>query len=95
MFSIFRSQSAMLPLKQVWELADDELREAILRASRQLDQQLYLDPQQKGEAREGNVRIAFQEPLAVLFEVDEAKKMVRILRAWAYQVGVDKRKPLD
>ncbi len=95
MFSIFRSQSAMLPLKQVWELADDDLREAILRASRKLDQQLHTEPQEKGEAREGNVRIAFQEPLAVLFEVDEAKKLVRILRAWTYQVGAHKRKPLE
>ena len=95
MFSIFRSQSAMLPLKQTWEHADDELREAILQASRQLDQQLHVNPQEKGEAREGNVRIAFQEPLAVLFEVDQEKKLVRILRAWAYQVGVNKRRPLE
>jgi hypothetical protein len=95
MFSIFRSQRAMLPLKETWEIADDELREDILRASRELDQQLHINPQEKGEAREGSVRIVFQEPLAVLFEVDEEKKLVRILRAWAYQVGVNKRKPLE
>ncbi len=90
MFSIFRSQTAMLPLRQQWEEANDPLREAILLASRQLDQQLKHDPQEKGEAREGNVRIAFQSPLAVLFEVDEANQLVRILRAWAFQREADR-----
>lgn len=84
MFSIYRSQSALIPLNQTWENADAVLREQIVQASRRVDQQLQSDPHEQGESREEGTRILFQAPLAVTFEVDEPKKLVRILRAWAY-----------
>jgi hypothetical protein len=87
MFSIYRSQAAVTPLSEAWEQADDALRCAMLQASRRLDQQLHQAPQEQGESRDGQVRILFQTPLGVLFEVDEDKKLVRILRAWAYRAG--------
>ena len=34
MFNIYRSQAAVTPLREVWEQADEELREAILQATR-------------------------------------------------------------
>jgi hypothetical protein len=84
MFSIYRDQTAMLPLRQTWEQADESLQAAILHALHQADQQLQNDPAIKGESRHGKTRILLQAPLAQLFEVDEARKLVRILRAWAY-----------
>jgi hypothetical protein len=84
MFSIYRSQTALIPLNETWEHADATLREAIVQASRQVDQQLQSDPYEQGESREEGTRILFQAPLAVTFEVDEPKKLVRILRAWTF-----------
>jgi hypothetical protein len=91
MFSIYRHQTAMAPLKETWDQADDSLREAILEASRQVDQQLHIDPHQQGESRDDKTRILFQAPLAVIFEVDEARKLVVVVRAWAYRRGMDRR----
>ncbi len=91
MFSIYRDHSAMVSLKQTWEQAAAPLREAILEASRQLDQWLHTNPHEQGESRDDNSRILFAAPLAVLFEVDEANKLVRILRAWAYRRTMEPR----
>jgi hypothetical protein len=85
MFSIYRNQAALAPLTATWEQADSRLREAILHASRCVDEQLQSEPHEKGESREQGTRILFQAPLAVTFEVDQARKLVRILRAWAYR----------
>jgi hypothetical protein len=91
MFSIYRNHTAMASLKETWENADSALREAILSASRRLDQQLHNDPHEQGESRDENTRILFDAPLGVLFEVDQAKKLVHILRAWAYPSAADRR----
>ena len=85
MFSIFRSQAAMVSLKATWEGAGDALREAIERAARRLDELLQHEPQEQGESREDGTRILFEAPLGVVFEVDEDKKLVRVLRSWAYR----------
>jgi hypothetical protein len=87
MFSIYRKQSALVPLNEAWAQADANLRDAILQASHSVDQQLQSDPLEQGESRDGRTRILFQAPLAVTFEVDEAKKLVHILRAWTYRAG--------
>jgi hypothetical protein len=85
MFSIYRDHSAMTALKEVWEQAEPELRDAILRATSRVDKELQRDPLRQGESREGGTRILFAAPLAVVFEVDEAKKLVRVLRSWAFR----------
>lgn len=84
MYAIYRSEAAMRPLKQIWEHADEQLRAAILEASHRLDRQLARNPHQQGESRAGCTRILFQGPLGVLFEVDEDRKLVRILRTWTH-----------
>ena len=84
MFSIYRSQTALIPLNETWEHADASLREAIVQASRSLDQQLQAAPHEQGESREEGTRILFHAPLAVTYEIDEAKRLVRILRAWTF-----------
>ena len=95
MFSIYRSQSALIPLNQTWESAYASLREEIVQASRRVDQQLQSDPHEQGESREEGTRILFQAPLAVTFEVDEPKRLVRILRAWTFGRSVDRHDQWD
>ncbi len=86
MFSIYRSKQATLPLQQTWELADEALQQAILAASHRINQQLQVDPLDKGESRAGNRRILIEAPLGVVYVVDTAAKVVHILRTWAYTV---------
>jgi hypothetical protein len=90
MFNIYRSEEALAPLSGVWERADAPLREAIMAASRRIDQQLHVDPQEQGESRENQSRILFEAPLGVIYEVDEEKKLVRILRAWMYRCAISR-----
>jgi hypothetical protein len=91
MFSIYRSQTSLTSLSAFWEQADQPLREAIMRASSEIDRQLQTAPREQGESRDDATRILFQAPLAVLYEVDEARQLVRILRTWAYR-SVNQRK---
>jgi hypothetical protein len=84
MYSIYRSQSAVSQLKAAWNEADDALQQTLLAAMYDLDRRLQTNPREQGESRQGTTRILFLAPLAVVFEVDEEKKMVRMVRAWAY-----------
>jgi hypothetical protein len=95
MFSIYRSQTAVIPLRATWDHADEALRASILQASRQVDQQLQNDPLEQGESREEGSRILFQAPVAVIYEVDEPKKLVRILRAWTFCRASDRQDRRD
>src|SRR4051794_5736384 len=56
MFSIYRNRTALVPLTATWESADATLREAILQASRRVDEQLQNSPQEQGESREEGTR---------------------------------------
>jgi hypothetical protein len=84
MFSIYRSQEAMLPLQATWEQASEAFRSSILRASREVDRQLQVGPRSRGESRERGRRVLFVWPLGVLFEADEMTRIVRVLRVWSY-----------
>ena len=84
MFSIYRTGEATLPLKQAWEQGGESFRKAVLRATHDIDHALAREPHEQGESREGRTRILFAEPVAVLFEIDDAGRRVNILRAWAY-----------
>ncbi len=95
MFSIYRNQTALSPLSDAWENGTARLREAIVQASRRIDQQLHQAPQEQGESRDEHTRILFEAPVGVIFEVDEAKKLVRILRAWTFRTGPEHRVDWD
>ena len=81
----------MAPLREMWERAGASLRRAILQATQRLDARLAGDPHGEGESRGERIRILFERPLGVLFEVDEEKRLVRVLRSWAYGPGTDRR----
>jgi hypothetical protein len=85
MFSVYRDQTATAALRQTLESADESLRQAILHALDGLDRQLQTAPDELGESRPDGTRVLFLAPLGVLFRVDEARKLVHILRAWAYR----------
>lgn len=84
MFNVYRDQAAVRALQQHWDQADEEQRNAMLRALHQLDRQLQNEPGQQGESRNGSTRVVFEAPLALHFDVEEAKQLVRVLRVWAF-----------
>lgn len=90
MFSIYRTEEAQAPLREVWLEGDDALRHSILHASQAVDLQLCENPQEQGESREGTLRVLFEAPLGVLFEVDQEKQLVRVLRSWAFRTVADR-----
>jgi hypothetical protein len=89
MFSIYRSETAVLPLRETWQEADEDLRQAILRATHLINQRLHERPHRQGESRDGRTRVLFQAPVGVLFEIDEDKRLVNIVRSWAYRCAAD------
>lgn len=59
-------------------------RNAVTSAASRLDQQLADDPFAMSESRISGIRIAFEPPLARLFEVDAETATARMLAVWAY-----------
>lgn len=85
MYCVFKHQDAMVEVLAAWEHGDAELRVRIPAAMLDLEKQLQVNPLGIGESRGEGLRILFQYPLAVTFQVEEENRMVRILRAWTYR----------
>jgi plasmid stabilization system protein ParE len=79
-FSIVWSDAAIQDLARIWMAVTD--RNAVTRASNQIDQMLSRDAQRVGESRVGNERVAFADPLGVRFEVVVDDLMVTIGAVW-------------
>jgi hypothetical protein len=90
MFSIYRSQEALTSLRQTWENGDAAFRDRIVQATLDMDQLLSKEPSEQGEAREGRARVLLHAPVGILFEVDDDRKLVRILRTWTYTRVADR-----
>ncbi|MGL6097745.1 MAG: hypothetical protein ACRC7O_18340 [Fimbriiglobus sp.] len=74
--------SAEQDLARVWVAAEDQ--DAVTRATDLLDSNLAREPLAVGEARISSVvRVAFEPPLGVEFEVIADDRRVRVLRVWA------------
>jgi hypothetical protein len=91
MFSIYRSEAAVTPLRVTWEGSDEDFRQAILQASHLINQRLHEDPHEEGESRGGGTRILFQAPVGVEFEIDEGRKLVSIVRSWAFRSAAERQ----
>jgi len=76
-------QEAYNELLEIWLAADSELRAEITTATHTLDTHLATDPNQVGESRSGDGRIAFVPPLAVLFELQPSNQIVWVLHVWS------------
>jgi hypothetical protein len=67
----------------VWMASAD--REAVTTASAELDRRLADDPEDEGESRVNTLRITFEKPLAIYFDVNSEKKLVQVVRVWEYR----------
>ena len=79
-YTVVYRPSAQNRLAELWTEGPD--RQAITRAADEIDRRLGNDPQLQGESRTETTRIVFVEPLAILFEVSEADRMVYVLKIW-------------
>jgi hypothetical protein len=79
-YTVVYRPSAENQLAELWTSGLD--RQAIARAADEIDARLGTNPHLEGESRSETTRILFVEPLAVLYEVSEADRMVYVLKAW-------------
>lgn len=77
-YAVAWKPSAEQELTRLWGDAVD--RAAITEAANALDHDLAADPYRISESRTGATRIAFEAPLAVLFEVDQTARVVDVLK---------------
>ena len=61
-------------------------RSAVTRATHRLDQQLQHSPNGLGESRPGGLRVHFESPLGVLFQVRPGTRIVEVIHVWEFRV---------
>ena len=79
-YNVIWKRAADGQLASIWMDADD--RAAISHAARALDRRLALNPMEQGESRPSALRIAFELPLAVLYEIREDQRIVQVVAVW-------------
>lgn len=79
-YAVAWKPSAEQELAQIWLNAPD--RPAVTEAANRLDALLQADPYATSESRGGPTRILIEDPLAVLFEVDDDSHFVDVLKIW-------------
>jgi hypothetical protein len=82
MYEVRWKRSALDRVAELWLDAVD--RQAITDAVDAIDQALISDPINMGESRTGSVRVLFEPPLGVFFEIDEQAKKVQVLKVWTF-----------
>ena len=70
-------------LARIWNESQD--RASVTSAANGIDRALTLNPLVVGESREGNVRIAFERPLAVICRVFVSEGAVQVSGIWRYE----------
>jgi hypothetical protein len=78
-------KSAENQLAQIWMDAGAH-RQLVRAAADRMDANLQSHPYQDSESRWGRTRILIDAPLAVLFEVDDDKKLVDVMKVWRIPV---------
>jgi hypothetical protein len=79
-YRVFWHPHAESQLEQI--LSNEVYQPRILAAARAIDRQLFVAPLNFGESRFETVRIAFERPLAVLFEVQDDVRTVIVYEVW-------------
>jgi hypothetical protein len=85
MFSVFKPQAALAEMHAAWYAADCRTRATIEMAMLGLERRLQENPHDHGESRGDGTRVLFLHPLAVTVSVDDAKRLVQVLRVWTYR----------
>ena len=83
-YTVLYREQARDELALLWLNADSQLRAAITAASAVLETALRKNPHTIGESRTATQRIAFEPPLAVLFDIREEDRQVVVLHIWQY-----------
>lgn len=83
-FTIEWQPAAQQDLAAIWLAADSELRQQVTALSREIERTLRYRAATAGESRTDGRRILFARPLAVLFEVDEAAALAKVVAVWRY-----------
>jgi plasmid stabilization system protein ParE len=86
-YTVLWTPTAERRLTEIWLAAPD--RREVTAAAARLDNLLRKDAHTCGESRSGDVRVTFELPLGIDFEVLEADRIVYVLTVWR----TDGRKP--
>ena len=81
-FTVIWFPQAEDDLTTAWLDSDRATRRAITAATNYIDRLLRANPLDVGEGREGIDRIVFHSPLAMVFEVLEDDRLVRVREVW-------------
>lgn len=84
MFRLEWLRSAINELAHGWMGATSDQRRQITQAIDDLERQLAHDPLECGESRGSRRRIAFSEPVALTFEVNERLRLVTVVHVRLY-----------
>ena len=76
-YKVVWKKSAEDRLAEIWLSASD--RNAVSDAAYLIEKRLAANPLNVGESRDGDIRIAFEGPLSMLFVIRDQKKLVRVL----------------
>jgi len=79
-YTVLWKPTAEADLARIWTAATD--RNAVAAAADRIDALLARDPHSRGESRGGSIRIMVELPLAVHFRVQDADRMVYVLKVW-------------
>jgi len=84
-YTVTWKQSAADQLAEIWVSARN--RHAVATAADRLDAALRVDPLVHGESRGGATRVVIVPPLAVVYEVLEADRLVEVLSVRCKEEG--------
>lgn len=81
-YTVLWTPEAEHELAALW--LNTRYRDAVTRAANAVDSALSRNPLAEGESRAGDMRIMFEPPLALEFEVSESDRTVYVLAVWLY-----------
>jgi hypothetical protein len=82
MYTVRWTRSALDRLTELWVAASD--RASVTAAVNEIDRLLEVDPHQAGESRSESTRVLFVPPIGVFFDIDDASKVVEVLKVWTF-----------
>jgi hypothetical protein len=82
-FTVVYLPSAEEQLAELWLKAEDQ--EAFAGAANEIERMLASNPLGVGESRVASLRIVFEPPLAVVYDVREADSLVKVWAVWAWK----------
>ena len=81
-YSVLWLPNAENELAAIWMAASD--RDAVTRASHEVDQRLQTNAPNEGESRNDGLRVLLVPPLGILFGVEPGTTMVLVAQVWIY-----------